>query len=213
MHELPLFPLNTVLFPGMPLPLHIFEDRYKQMIRLCLDEERPFGVVFIRRSTTVAGPLATPHSVGCTARIIQVQPLEEERMLVMTVGQERFRIVSLQYDRPYLVGKVEMTPLDDELTPAAGRAAERLYPLVVEYLEILSQIGEVEFDTTQLPDDPQQLAFLAAGFLQLPEEKKQPLLEVNDIAALSRELYTMYRRELSLMRTMPREDRGVFSLN
>lgn len=213
MPELPLFPLNTVLFPGMPLPLHIFEERYKQMIRLCLDEERPFGVVFIRRSTSVAGPMATPHSVGCTAKIIQVQPLAEERMLVMTVGEERFRILSLKHDRPYLVGKVELAPMDDLLTATSAELVERLHPMVVEYLEILSQVGEVKFDTSQVPHDPQQLAFLAAGFLQLPEEKKQPLLESKNIASLVRELYAIYYRELSLMRTMPREDQGVFSLN
>lgn len=213
MPELPLFPLNTVLFPGMPLPLHIFEERYKQMIRLCLDEERPFGVVFIRRSTSVAGPMATPHSVGCTAKIIQVQPLAEERMLVMTVGEERFRILSLKHDRPYLVGKVELAPMDDLLTATSAELVERLHPMVVEYLEILSHVGEVKFDTSQVPHDPQQLAFLAAGFLQLPEEKKQPLLESKNIASLVRELYAIYYRELSLMRTMPREDQGVFSLN
>ncbi len=159
------------------------------------------------------GRLERIGSVGCTARIIQVQPLAEERMLVMTVGQERFRILSLKHDRPYLVGKVEMTPMDDAPPASALELVDRLYPMVVEYLEILSQIGEVKFDTTQLPDDPQQLSFLAAGFLQLPEEKKQPLLEAKDIVSLARELYTIYRRELSLMRTMPKEDRGVFSLN
>ena len=86
MFELPLFPLNTVLFPGMPLPLHIFEDRYKQMINNCLEEKEPFGVVLIRNGKEALGPLAQPHSIGCTARIVEVQKLSDGRMNITSVG-------------------------------------------------------------------------------------------------------------------------------
>ncbi len=214
MFELPLFPLNTVLFPGMPLPLHIFEQRYKQMIQLCVDEERPFGVVLIRRGKSVGGPLATTYSIGCTARIIQVEPLVEERMLVMTIGQERFRIHSLKHDKPYLVGMVELAPLDDVLPKASSRMFDRLYPLVVEYLDILSdKIGEVSFNTSQIPTDLQQLVYLAAAFVQLPQEQKQPLLEMDKASTLLSDLYRIYRREIALMRTMPSEDLETFSQN
>lgn len=213
MLELPLFPLNTVLFPGMPLPLHIFEDRYKKMIRLCLEEQRPFGVVYIRRDETAAGPTATPHSVGCTARIVQVEPLADERMLIMTMGQERFRIVSLKHDQPYLVGQVELAPLSDQTAVDAGHVVDRLHSLVVDYLDILSKIGEINYDTSQLPTDPQQLAYLAAGFIQLPQEQKQPLLEADNTTRLLNRLAGLYRRELALMQTMPLEDQGTFSLS
>lgn len=213
MLELPLFPLNTVLFPGMPLPLHIFEDRYKKMIRACISEQKPFGVVFIRRGGGLSGVSATPHSVGCTARIVQVQPLTEERMLIMTMGQDRFRLLSLKHDQPFLVGRIELAPLDDMASQEATAAVDRLYPLVVEYLDILSTIGEATFDGSQLPTDPQQLIYLAAGYVQLPQEQKQPLLEVNKATELLRELYGIYRRELALMRTMPLDDQGVFSVN
>ena len=106
MVELPLFPLHTVLFPGMPLPLHIFESRYKQMIDYCLKENSTFGVSLIHRGSEAFGPLAEPHKIGCTARIIEVQPLDDGRLNIVTVGERRFRIHSLNFDMPYLLGKV-----------------------------------------------------------------------------------------------------------
>ncbi len=77
MFEIPLFPLNTVLFPGTPIHLHIFEERYKQMINLCLQEQRPFGVVLIRNGMEALGPLAEPFHIGCTAEIAHVERLED----------------------------------------------------------------------------------------------------------------------------------------
>ena len=109
MFELPLFPLNTVLFPGMPLTLHIFEDRYKLMIGKCIQERQPFGVVLIRRGLEALGPVADTHSVGCMAFIRQVERLEQGRTLVRmglnhrrnTIPQGRFRsFVTLQGHQP-----------------------------------------------------------------------------------------------------------------
>ena len=88
MLNLPLFPLNTVLFPEMPLPLHIFEVRYKQMIAKCLAGDRTFGVVLIKHGSEALGPLAEPYSIGCTARIIESQSLGEGRMEITTVGED-----------------------------------------------------------------------------------------------------------------------------
>src|SRR6266487_1733603 len=109
--KLALFPLNTVLFPGMPLPLHIFEERYKLMIGRCIEEERPFGVVLIRSGPEVGGP-ATPHPVGTIAQIAGWKSLDEGRMNVIAVGQERFRIIEVVRLEPYLVARV--TPLVDQ---------------------------------------------------------------------------------------------------
>ena len=87
MFELRLFPLNTVLFPKMPLPLHIFEERYKLMITECMEADEPFGVVLIEEGSKAFGPLAQPHAVGCTARVVQVESLEDGRMNIITIGQ------------------------------------------------------------------------------------------------------------------------------
>ena len=114
MYEIPLFPLNVVLFPGMPLPLHIFEERYKAMVADCIRDNRPFGVVMIEEGSAEYGAPARPVAIGCTAEIAQVQPLDEGRMFIITVGRERFRIVRLDYDKPYLVGTVAPAPLDVE---------------------------------------------------------------------------------------------------
>lgn len=214
MIELPLFPLNTVLFPGMPLPLHIFEERYQEMIRLCLTEKRPFGVVLIREGQAESDSLAEPYEIGCTADIIQVQKLEDDRLFIMTVGQDRFRIESLDRERPYLVGQVELMPLAAGTAKSLHSASERLYPLVLEYLNVLAEVGKVEFDPEQIPTDPDDLGFLAASFIQLPSEEKQMLLESETAAELFRYLQSLYREEVAIMRTMPRvDDIGLFSMN
>ena len=106
MFELPLFPLNTVLFPGMPINLHIFEPRYKLMIEQCIQNDEPFGVVLIHKGTEASGPLAEPHPIGCTAQITQVERLDDGRMNILAVGGERFQIRSLNLFEPYLVGTV-----------------------------------------------------------------------------------------------------------
>jgi Lon protease-like protein len=202
MFELPLFPLNTVLFPGMPLRLHIFEERYKQMIGTCIETRQPFGVVLIRRGTEAFGPLAEPYSIGCTARIIHVQPLGQGRMDITAAGEERFQIHSLSYDRPYLVGLVERLPLDNRqpLAPA-GR---RLRPLVQQYLSILARAGVADIRSFHLPNDPLLLAYLAAILLQIPPHHKQPLLAASTAAQLLDDLLSLYRREVVLLDTIVR---------
>jgi uncharacterized protein len=214
MYELPLFPLNTVLFPGMPLPLHIFEERYKEMIADCIRENRPFGVVLVSEGLAAEeGSAAQPYAVGCTAEIAQVQPLDEGRMLIMTVGRERFRIVRLEYGKPYLVGMVEPAPLETEPDDILSRDADRLYPLVVDYLQKLATIGSLEIEEDQIPVDPVPLIYLAATLIQLPAVEKQDFLSADRASALARKLERAYRRELGLMVTMPTEDIGIFSLN
>lgn len=214
MFELPLFPLNTVLFPGMPLPLQIFEERYKEMIELCLREQRPFGVVLIAEGVAERGPVAKPHLVGCTAEITRAQPLDDDgRMLIITVGKERFRIVSLNDDRPYLVGMVEEAPVTFDSSDLEVALMERLYPLVLDYLEVMARIGDVLFDVTQVPDEPEALAYLAASVIQLAPAEKQTLLDSDDAPDLLRQLIGYYEREVPLLKMMPAEDQGIFSLN
>ena len=84
--ELPLFPLHTVLFPGMPLALHVFEPRYLQMVGECMRTRQPFGVVLIREGQEVGDPTAELFPVGCTAEIAQLQPLEDGRLQLLVIG-------------------------------------------------------------------------------------------------------------------------------
>src|SRR3982751_2871548 len=105
MYDLPIFPLNTVLFPGMPLKLHIFEERYKLMISRCYQSGQPFGVALIKSGQDVGGR-AEPFMVGCTAIISEMEPLPGGRMNIVAVGRERFVAHGFRYDQPYLVAEV-----------------------------------------------------------------------------------------------------------
>ena len=213
MYELPLFPLNTVLFPGMPLPLHIFEPRYREMVRLCLEEQRPFGVVLIRDGVAEGGPVAAPHEVGCVAEIIEVQRLEDGRLLLMTIGQERFRILSLNYEQAYLTGTVEALPFTAESKAKLLAAKERLLPFLLEYLHILARIGQATFDPAQMPTEPEDVLYLAAAVLQVDAEKKQDFLANPKASAALEQLTAVYNHELHFLRLMPKADQGIFSLN
>src|SRR5947209_7299372 len=102
MVELPLFPLNTVLFPTAPLTLHIFEERYKEMVSRCIAEDIPFGVVLIREGQEAGAP-AVPFEVGTTAQIVSVEKLLQGRMNLIAVGRKRFRLLDTSHARPYLV--------------------------------------------------------------------------------------------------------------
>lgn len=203
-YELPLFPLNTVLFPGMPLTLHIFEERYQTMITQCLDDQRPFGVVLIKEGVEALGPLAEPHAIGCTAEIAQVQSLEDGRMNILAVGRERFQIVSLHDDRPYLRGTVETFPLETAHGDA-HQAGTRLRPWVESYVGLLSEAGDVDFDTSSLPDDPEALAYLAATVLQVPNEQKQALLATRGVLPMLTAMHDIFRREMPILRLLLQE--------
>jgi Lon protease-like protein len=217
MFELPLFPLNTVLFPGMPLTLHIFEDRYKRMIRMCLETRQPFGVVLIRHGLEAFGPLAEPNYIGCTARILETQPLEDGRMNIVALGQKRFRILSLDYDQPYLVGKVELYPLEKANSYSLEHIGQRLRPWVKRYMQILTEVSDVSLDPRHLPNDPLVLAYLAAVLLQLPPDQKQELLATEQAIDFLAKMHAIYRREVALLRVLlsegQREDVGYFSVN
>jgi uncharacterized protein len=218
MFELPLFPLNTVLFPGMPLSLHIFEERYKEMMGQCIENQQPFGVVLIKQGREALGPLAQPHLVGCIAQITRVQQLSQGRMNIMAVGQERFRIVSLKQDQPYLIGVVELFPLKDSDSQEVEDGAQRLRPMVERYLQILQEAGQSQFDSRQLPDDAVAFAYLSAILLQVSVDQKQKLLAAERMTRMLMELRNIFRRELALLNVMKAwgEDeskKGPFSLN
>ena len=217
MTQMPLFPLNTVLFPNMPITLHIFEERYKTMINRCITENRPFGVVLIEKGSESGQP-ARPVAIGCAAHIAQVQPLKDGRMNMVALGQERFRILSVNYDQPYLTGEVETLKLVGGSDAESRRLGRSLRVALTEYLKVLSNVGEVEFNVQKLPETPLELAYLSATLIQAPNEHKQRLLEINDGGQLIREVYDTCRREISVLRTMLANDhvpdlQGPFSLN
>jgi Lon protease-like protein len=203
MFELALFPLNTVLFPGMPLFLHIFEDRYKRMVHLCLENRQPFGAVLIRHGLEALGPLAEPHTTGCLARIVEVQNLSQGRMNITAVGEERFKILSLDTaSSPYLTGQVENYPLVIRDPLLFARAVKRLRPHVERYLALLAQTGNSQIRLDEYPGDPKSFAYTSAMLLQAPNEDKQALLSFPASIQMMEKLHSLYVREVALLRAI-----------
>jgi len=199
MLELPLFPLNTVLFPSTPLQLHIFEERYKKMIAHCRKAGSTFGVVLIQHGQEAHGPLPAPRTVGCTAQIAKVQPREQGKMDLVVLGQERFRILALQQDHPYLVGIVELIELNVDDAPKLTEQAKILRGWVERYLRVLGEgVEGLESALLMLPNEPLNLAYLAATSLQINLDQKQALLEIDNAPLLFNTLITTYRREIAL---------------
>jgi Lon protease-like protein len=215
MREIPLFPLHTVLFPGMPLQLHIFEPRYRSMVRDCVEGGQMFGVVLIRQGVEAGGP-AIPYPIGCSAQIIDLEPLSDGEFNLTALGEERFQIIELQHDKPYLRATVEYLPMEKPQTLETLQGSRRLSPWIRSYLDLLEEIEGPEMDLKDLilPPEPLPLLYMAASLLQLPPVEKQPLLESKSAHHLLIRLLRLYRRELALAPTLTGERRGkTFSPN
>ena len=197
-YTLPLFPLNTVLFPGMPLPLHIFEERYLQMMSECLDKQQPFGVVLIKKGQEV-GETATPHSIGTSAIITEAAKRSDGRLDIIAIGYQRFRILSLSHDQPYLGGLVETMPLIDEDSDEAYTQATRLQMRLEGYIQSLNELTESKIELEQIPEKPILLAFLTAILLQVPKADKQSLLEAGTIPEMLTRENLLIQREQRLL--------------
>lgn len=196
MRRIPIFPLNTVLYPRMPLRLHIFEERYKLMVRHCVEQEMPFGVVLIKEGNEVGIP-AEPYRVGCLARITQVQPVGMGRMNLIAVGDERFEILALDDLEPYQSAEIETLPLLD--TDRTQGFYLRLRGWLERYLSIIAQAESAQIDLNQLPSDELNFAYLTASLLKVPVEQKQALLQIDSALELMRVLYETTRKEVTLM--------------
>ena len=198
--EIPLFPLNLVLFPGMRLPLHIFEERYKAMIGDCIEREAPFGVVLIREGPEVGGP-AEPFRVGTTARITQVQRLEEGRLNLLALGEKRFDLVEIIQEVPHMVGLVTFKE------EAVGEpSAETLDEVGSEYgvfLQHIATLAGAWNAPVQVPEDPLSLSFEAVstltGSIELPQGMRQQLLEVETAGERLTQLLPLLRRANELI--------------
>ena len=174
--ELPLFPLNTVLFPGATLPLHIFEERYKQMIGECIEEGRPFGVLLIRSGVEAGGP-AEPFDVGTTARIEQVERLDDGKMNLLCTGGERFRLLRTLDGAPYMRGEIEFIETPDEHDSEALDLAAEAGALFAEYVRLYLALTNQWSRSMALPGDPDALADFIAARMPVEAGVKQALLE------------------------------------
>jgi Lon protease-like protein len=174
--ELPLFPLNSVLFPGATLPLHIFEERYKLMIGRCLQSGSPFGVLLIRSGNEV-GEATEPFEVGTTARIVRVQHLDEGRMNLVCLGERRFRLLRKLRDTPYLVGEAEPLDSTDIEGEDVAELAETVAALFAEYYRIYLAVSNQWARQIGMPGGAAELADFVGSRLAVSLWTKQRLLE------------------------------------
>jgi Lon protease-like protein len=202
---LPLFPLGSVLYPGLVQPLHVFEERYRQLVGELLagPEPRQFGVIAIRhgRETGVDG-VSSLYETGCTAVLQRAEKYPDGRYDLVTIGTDRFRLLSLRDPDPYFSGDVEL--LADEVgdTAAAAAAVGTVHRAFRSYLDMLAERGGAEITVPELPDEPLLLSYLVAAAAVVDLPVKQSLLEEPD--ALRRLLAerAMLARETQLLKSL-----------
>jgi uncharacterized protein len=202
---LPLFPLGTVLYPGLLLPLNIFEERYRELVRDLLDgpEPRRFGVIAIRkgRETGVDG-ISALYQIGCVATVREVAEQDDGRYHLVTVGTQRFRLASLDRSRPYLQGEVDL--LEEEVgdEAAAGLAVQAVQRGFHGYVEALASRESVEVTVPELPDEPLLLSYLVAASMILDLSVRQDLLAEPDAERRLGAERALLARETTMLRSL-----------
>jgi Lon protease-like protein len=202
---LPLFPLGTVLYPGLVLPLHIFEERYRELVRdlLAGPEPRQFGVIAIRegRETGIAGVRAL-HEIGCTATLRQVDEQEDGRYNLVTVGTDRFRLLRLDDSRAYLQADVDLLTDEAGDEAAAGLAVTAVQEAFLAYLEVLAQRGATRVNVPELPDEPVLLSYVVAASVVVDLPDKQALLAEPDALRRLTAERALLLKETTLLRAL-----------
>ncbi|MFE4328217.1 LON peptidase substrate-binding domain-containing protein [Streptomyces sp. NPDC056831] len=228
--RLPLFPLNAVLFPGLVLPLNVFEERYRAMMRELLktdaDEPRRFAVVAIRDGREVAptaagmpeavstpaerapadgfgpDPIQTFHRVGCIADAAKIRERPDGSFEVLATGTTRVKLLSVDASGPYLTAELE--ELDEEAGEEAGALAEGVLRAFRSYQKRLAGASERSLTTgADLPDDPSVVSYLVAAAAVFDIPCKQRLLQAPDTATRLREELTLLRSETAVIRHLP----------
>ncbi|MFF8033934.1 MULTISPECIES: LON peptidase substrate-binding domain-containing protein [unclassified Streptomyces] len=227
--RLPLFPLNTVLFPGLVLPLSVFEERYRAMMRELLktpeDEPRRFAVVAIRDGHEVApsapgmpDPTAVPaqgaaagfgtdplrafHKVACVADAATIRERDDGTFEVLATGTTRARLLSVDSSGPYLTAGLE--PVAEEPGEEAGALAQGVLRAFRQYQKRLAGARERSLTTgADLPDEPGVVSYLVAAAMMLDTPTKQRLLQAPDTASRLRDELRLLRSETAIIRSLP----------
>lgn len=177
--ELPLFPLPVVLFPGVPMPFHIFEPRYRQMLSDVRAGNSMFGVSYFDASLSDQDRPLIGH-VGCAAEVVEVQQMPDGRSNILTVGLVRYRVESyVENDEPYLVGQVSFFEDDAEDETLLEKRAREVSELFTRIARAVRTINDERASLPELPEaEPERLSFLVAGAMEMEAEDKQQLLEL-----------------------------------
>ena len=197
-HELPLFPLPLVLFPGVPLPLHIFEPRYRQMLSDIRSTNSLFGLSYFDSTTSEKEIPAAGH-IGCVAEVTETQSLPDGRSNILTVGIIRYRVDDyVERNAPYLVARVsffEDHEEDDELLLDSSQEVAETFSRIARAVRTIND------ERASLPDisdtEPQRLSFLVAAAMEIDAEIKQELLELRSTSERLRRLRDMLARAVT----------------
>lgn len=201
MKVIPVFPLGTVLFPGMPMPLHIFEPRYLQMIDDCMNSNRLFGVVAIDQGQEALGPLARPKQTGTLALIQKVERNPDGKTLsVLAWGTERFRLLETHNEKPYMTGVIEKIAEIREHESEIRDLANKLKELLVSFVEqrklkdnSLAHLKSEE----DYPADPGILCHFAIQLAMLSVPVKQSLLETDSLTERIQSVIEIIRKRMT----------------
>jgi uncharacterized protein len=200
---LPLFPLGAVLYPGMLLPLHIFEERYRQLVRdlLARPEPRRFGVIAIRkgRETGIDG-VHSLYEIGCTATLRRVDELDDGRFDLVTVGTQRFRLLAIDQTLPYLQGEIELLAEDAVDQAAAAPVVLALQAAFRTYLDALTERGGATVRIEDLPSDAVLLSFVVAATMVIDLPERQGLLDESDTVRRLGAERALLARETAVLR-------------
>jgi Lon protease-like protein len=192
----------------MVLPLHVFEERYRELVRTLVAQEDPgprrFGVVAIRQGWEVGADAARAlHRVGCAAELRRVSRHPDGRFDIVTVGADRFRLLDVdRRSRPYLVGRVEWLPGDPPGSGEDRLLAEGVGSLFTEYATAAAALQDVALDRPELPEDPSRLSYLVAAGAVLTLDDRQALLEAGTAAARLRAELRLLKREITMVRRL-----------
>lgn len=191
---IPLFPLNIVLFPGMVLPLRIFEPRYRLMMRRCLDGDRQFGVALIKEGEEVGAP-AVPFTTGALAEISGFELMPDGQMMLVCVGVRRFRMLRQVDGEPYLQGEVEILEEGDPDVPVDKELLSTSVSTLESYLEALGSVTNLSITVPKEGLSPIDLSYLMSATLQVDNRQKQDLLEAPDVTSRLKMVLGMLERE------------------
>ena len=180
MTDVPLFPLGTVLFPQMILPLRIFEQRYRIMISECLKNNMPFGVILLQEGDEVqelpGSQPARPHPVGTLARITEVAKSPDGTYELFTIGTERFRLMEYRSDKAYMTGDIEIWPDETQSSTQLNAEVSQVRTAFQDYLKVLMELAGKKVEL-EIPTEPDALSFLVPNWLHVGMSDKQKLLE------------------------------------
>jgi Lon protease-like protein len=204
--EVPLFPLNTVVFPGVATPLHIFEERYRTLIRELVGIEsvfdRVFGIIAIREGYEVGDHgMQSAHRVGTLVQLTEVDPYDDGRFDIQVIGRQRLRVIESDNSGPFLRGEVEL--LSDEDEPDAQNEAARTLATFEIYRERLSELRGGPVLAGEMPHDPAYLSYALASTCLLTLPQRQALLEADSALERLGMLRRTLHEEMRAMRALP----------